>query len=80
VHAAAEEGVHARDIAAAIGRGLGLPTASVAPEDAAAHFGWIGGFFSADVPASSALTRERLGWEPTHPTLLEDLAAGYYTR
>jgi nucleoside-diphosphate-sugar epimerase len=80
VHAAAEEGVPTRDIAAAIGRGLDLPTASVAPEDAAAHFGWIGGFFSADLPASSALTRERLGWEPTHPTLLEDLAAGYYTR
>jgi len=79
VHAVAEEGVATRDIAEAIGRGLGVPTASVAPEDAAAHFGWIGAFFGLDTPVSSALTRERFGWAPTHPGLLEDLAAGYYT-
>lgn len=79
VHAVAEEGVAARDIAEAVGRGLGVPTASVAPEEAAEHFGWIGRFFALDTPASSALTRELLGWEPTHPGLLDDLAAGHYT-
>lgn len=79
VHAVGEEGVPARDIAEAIGRALGVPAAPVAAEDAAAHFGWIGGFFALDLPASSALTRERLGWRPTGPTLLEDLAAGAYT-
>lgn len=79
VHAVAEEGVPARDIAAAIGRGLGVPAVSVAPDDAAAHFGWIGMFFALDIPASSALTRERLNWTPTHPGLLDDLAAGCYT-
>lgn len=78
VHAVGEEGVPARDIAEAIGRAAGVPTASVAPEDAAAHFGWIGGFFALDLPASSALTRERLDWEPTGPTLLADLASGAY--
>jgi nucleoside-diphosphate-sugar epimerase len=78
VHAVGEEGVPARDIAAAIGRAAGVPVASVAPADAAAHFGWIGAFFALDLPASSALTRERLGWAPTGPTLLEDLAAGAY--
>jgi hypothetical protein len=44
------------------------------------RFGWIGRFFSDDVPTSSAITRQLLGWTPTHPTLAEDLAAGYYTR
>ncbi|MBO9556246.1 SDR family oxidoreductase [Cellulomonas sp.] len=80
VHGVAEEGVPSRAIAEAIGRGLGLPVVSVAPEDALAHFGWIGGFFSLDVTASSDVTRETLGWDPTHPTLLEDLDAGYYFR
>lgn len=78
VHAVGEEAVPARDIAEAIGRAVGVPAASVAAEDAQAHFGWIGGFFGLDLPASSALTRERLGWRPTGPTLLEDLAAGAY--
>jgi len=79
VHGVAEEGIETRVIAAALGEALGVPTASIAPDEAPAHFGWIGGFFGLDVPASSARTRELLGWEPTHPTLLEDIAAGAYT-
>ena len=59
--------------------GSASPTASIDPADVAEHFGWIGRFFALDTPASSALTRELLGWEPTHPGLLEDLDAGYYT-
>jgi len=78
VHAVAEEGIATRDIAQAIGDSLGVPVESVAPEEAAAHFGWIGAFFAFDAPASSERTRALLGWEPTHPTLLEDLAAGAY--
>ncbi|GAA2756416.1 SDR family oxidoreductase [Actinopolymorpha rutila] len=78
VHAVAEEGLRSRDIAAAIGDHLGLPTVSVAPEDADAHFGWIGRFFGLDIVASNARTRELLGWEPTGPTLFEDIAAGAY--
>lgn len=80
VHAVGEEGVPAREIAAAIGRGLGVPVESVPPGSAAEHFGWIGGFFGADIPASSALTQERFGWVPSGPTLLEDLATGSYFR
>ncbi|WP_076263426.1 SDR family oxidoreductase [Intrasporangium flavum] len=80
VHAVAEEGVTARDIAEALGRGLGVPTVSVDPAAAMEHFGWIGRFFALDLPASSEQTRSRLGWEPTGPTLLEDLDAGHYTR
>ncbi|QJU54254.1 SDR family oxidoreductase [Herbiconiux sp. KACC 21604] len=78
VHAVAEEGVATRDIAAAIGRGLGLPVTSIAPDDAADHFGWMARFFGADLPASSTFTRERLGWAPTGPTLLDDLATDSY--
>lgn len=80
LHAMGEEGVTSRTIAEAIGRGLDLPVQSVAPDDVLAHFGWIGTFFSWDVPASSALSQRRLGWIPTGPTLVEDLDSGVYFR
>src|ERR1700689_3934941 len=64
-HAIAEEGVPGRDIAEAIGRGLKVPVVSKSPEEAAGHFGFLGFFVGLDCPASSALTRERLGWHPT---------------
>lgn len=72
-HAVAEEGIAVRDIAEAIGRGLKVPAVSIAPEDAAAHFGWLALFAGWDIPASSAKTRARLGWNPTGPGLLADL-------
>jgi nucleoside-diphosphate-sugar epimerase len=78
VHAIAEEGVPTRAIAEAIGAHLNLPVVSIPAERAAEHFGWIGAFFGMDTPASNAITRRTLGWNPTHPTLLEDLAAGSY--
>ncbi|WP_019928938.1 SDR family oxidoreductase [Nocardia sp. BMG111209] len=78
LHAVAEEGVSTREIAEAIGRALDLPVAAVAPEDVAGHFGWIGAFFAADLTASSTATRELLGWTPTGPALLDDIAAGAY--
>jgi hypothetical protein len=40
------------------------------PEDS---FGPLGALFAIDQPASSAHTREALGWQPTHPRLLADL-------
>jgi nucleoside-diphosphate-sugar epimerase len=78
LHAVAEEGVPAREIAEAIGRATGLPAASIAPDDVAGHFGWIGTFFGMDLPASSDVTRKLLDWTPTGPTLIEDLDAGAY--
>jgi len=74
-HAVAEEGVSIRDIAEAIGRRLKLPVKSIAPEEAPAFFGWLAMFAGHDVPASSAQTRRRLGWEPTGPGLIADLEA-----
>ena len=79
LHAVAEEGVATRDIAEAIGRAFSLPVTSIAPDDAQAHFGWIGTFFGMDLAATSATTRELLGWAPTGPTLIEDLDAGAYS-
>jgi nucleoside-diphosphate-sugar epimerase len=72
-HAVAEEGVPLRDIAEVIGRGLKVPALSMSPEEAAVHFGWLAMFAGRDVPASSAQTRERLGWHPTSPGLIADL-------
>jgi len=51
---------------------------SVAPDAAMEHFGWMGRFWSANLPTSSARTQEQLHWQPTGPKLLEDLEAGYY--
>lgn len=80
VHAVGEEGVATREIADVIGRHLDVPVVSVAPEEAADHFGWIGAFFSLDIRATSTLTQELLGWTPTHPGLLDDLDSGSYFR
>lgn len=79
LHAVGEEGIASREIAEAIGRAVGVPAASVAAEDVAAHFGWIGFFFGMDVAASSTHTQELLGWTPTGPTLVADLEAGAYS-
>jgi nucleoside-diphosphate-sugar epimerase len=80
LHGVAEEGVPIRDIAEVIGRHLGVPVASISPDDAGEHFSWLAGFLAADSPASSALTRELLGWEPTQPGLIADLDQGHYFR
>jgi hypothetical protein len=78
LHAVAEEGVPSRAIAEVIGRHLDVPVASIPPEAAVDHFGWLGMFFAADLPVSSELTREKFGWEPKQPGLIEDLDEGHY--
>ena len=79
-HAVAEEGVPARAIAEAVGRGLDVPTAALAPEEAARHFGWLAAFAGVDMSASSALTRARLDWHPAGPGLIADLERMDYAR
>ena len=78
LHAIADEGVQFRDIAGVIGSHLDLPVVSIAPEAALEHFAPLGGFVGIDSPASSTLTRELMGWEPTHPGLIDDLDQGHY--
>lgn len=72
-HAVAEEGVYMRDIAEVIGRGLQMPVKSILPEEAEAHFGWFSMFADHDLVGSSAITRKKLGWNPTGPGLIADL-------
>jgi nucleoside-diphosphate-sugar epimerase len=79
-HGIAEEGVPFREIAGVIGRGLELPLVSKTPEEATAHFGWFAHFAAIDSPASSALTRDSLGWRPEGPGLLADIQeSGYFS-
>lgn len=68
-HAVADAGDAVRDIAAVIGRRLGVPVQPVPVES----YGPLGAIFALDQPSSSAQTRASLGWEPIHPSLLEDL-------
>ena len=77
-HGVADEGVPTREIAEVIGRRLKLPVRSVSGDEASAHFGWMAFFFAMNLTASSALTRERLGWHPTEPGLLADLDQEHY--
>jgi len=77
-HAVAEEGVPMREVAEIIGEGLGVPVRSLPPEEAAGHFGWLAMFAGLDLPASSAMTRQRLGWQPVGPLLTDDLRAMDY--
>jgi nucleoside-diphosphate-sugar epimerase len=76
LHGVGEEGVRFREIAEAIGRKLAVPVVSIAPEDAAGHFGWMAAMVSIDNPTSSALTRGRLGWAPEGPGLVADIEDG----
>lgn len=77
-HAVADEGIALRDIAAVIGRHLHLPVVSKSAEEATDHFGWMARFVGLDMPATSLLTQQQLGWQPSHPGLLPDLEQGDY--
>jgi nucleoside-diphosphate-sugar epimerase len=68
-HAVSDQGDAVRDIAMVIGRRLGVPVEAIPQES----FGPLGPIFATDQPSSSARTRQALGWEPSHPSLLEDL-------
>jgi nucleoside-diphosphate-sugar epimerase len=78
LHAVAEEGIPARQIAEAIAAGLGIPARSVTPEEAPAYLDFLAGFFAMDGLATSAITRETLGWRPEGPKLLADMRAHYF--
>lgn len=78
-HAVAEEGVPFRQIAEAIGRQVGVPARSLTAWEAEAHFGGLAMWVAGNGPASSARTREVLGWEPTEPGLIEDIGRPDYS-
>ncbi|HEY0756942.1 MAG TPA: SDR family oxidoreductase [Ktedonobacteraceae bacterium] len=78
LHGVGDEGVPLREIASVIGQHLNLPVVSLTAEDMGAHFGWFAAFASLDNPASNTLTQQLLGWHPTGPGLIADLAEGHY--
>lgn len=78
LHAVGDEGISLREIAAAIGSKLELPAASISVDEASQQLGFLAAFARLDNPTSSARSRALLSWHPTHPGLLEDIAAGHY--
>ncbi len=75
LNAVGDEGVPVREIAEAIGRNLNLPARSLPAEE---FGGMLVPLLSRDMPASSTITQELLGWKPTHPGLIEDIEQGHY--
>ena len=80
LHAVADEGIPFRDIANVIGRGVGVPTASISAAEATEQFAFLGALVGVDNPTSAEVTRKLLGWEPTQPGLLADIEHGHYLR
>jgi nucleoside-diphosphate-sugar epimerase len=76
--AVADEGLRFRDIAEAIAGRLNIPAVSISAEEAMSHFGFLGQIVGRDNPASSQATQKALGWKPTGPSLLRDLASDHY--
>jgi nucleoside-diphosphate-sugar epimerase len=77
-HGVGDEGIAFRDLAAIIGQHLNVPVVSKSAEEAADYFGWMARFAGLDMAASSALTQQRLSWQPAHIGLLDDLEQGDY--
>lgn len=77
-HAVGDESIRVKTITETIGQHLKLPVVSIAPEEAPAHFAWFANFAAIDCPASSKLTQLQLNWQPTQPSLADDLASGIY--
>jgi len=75
LNAVGDEGVPVREVAEAIGRNLNLPAKSLPAEE---YGGMLVPLLSTDMPASSTITQELLGWQPTHPGLIEDIEQGHY--
>lgn len=67
-----DEGTPVRELAAVVGKHLNIPVVSMLPEKAAEHFEWMGSFIAFDNPATCVITKEQLGWQPTHIGLAED--------
>jgi nucleoside-diphosphate-sugar epimerase len=77
-HAVGEEGVPMREIIEVIGRALNVPVISIKPEEAGGYYGPLAMFAGLDMPASSALTQQRLGWKPTQIGLIADIGEPDY--
>lgn len=78
-HAVGEEGVAMRGVIEVIGRALNVPVVSIRKEEAGDYYGPLAMFAGLDMPASSALTQQRLGWTPSGIGLIADIGQpGYF--
>ena len=78
-HAVGEEGVPMRQVMDVIGRALDVPVVSIRKDEAGDYYGPLAMFAGLDMPASSALTQQRLGWTPTGIGLIADIGQpGYF--
>jgi nucleoside-diphosphate-sugar epimerase len=77
-HAIGDQAVTTKHIATVIGTQLNVPVTSITAEAAPAHFGFLAMFFAWDMQSSAAITKQKLGWAPTHVGLIEDLENGTY--
>jgi nucleoside-diphosphate-sugar epimerase len=79
-HGIENGGIPFRVIAEAIGQRLNVPAVSI-PHDVLmlpGYFGFLANLVTLNLPASNDATRQTLGWEPSQPSLLEDLDNGRY--
>ncbi|WP_202880449.1 hypothetical protein [Sinorhizobium meliloti] len=79
-HGIEGDGIRFREIAEALGSRMGVPAVPV-PADVLmlpAFFGFLANLVTLDLPASNAITRQTLGWDPVQPGLIEDLDNGHY--
>ena len=77
-HAVGEQGILFKDIAELIADRLQVPVVSLTNDEAVENFGWFAHFAKLNNLTSSKKTRTTLGWEPQHPTLMEDLRSDIY--
>ena len=77
-HAVGEQGIQLKEIATEIAERLDVPVVSLTQDEAAEHFGWFAHFAKLNNLTSSEQTKATLGWEPQHPTLMEDLKSDVY--
>jgi hypothetical protein len=78
LHGVGDLGIPFKVIAETIAGKLGIATKSVTNEEAPQYLGFLAGFAGLDNPVSNDLTRQVLGWEPTHPGWVEDVETGHY--
>ncbi|RUP11036.1 SDR family oxidoreductase [Hyphomicrobium sp.] len=78
-HAVGDEGVPMLQVMEVIGRALNVPVVSIKKEEAGDYYGPLAMFAGLDMPASSTLTQQRLGWKPTEIGLIADIGQpGYF--
>jgi nucleoside-diphosphate-sugar epimerase len=77
-HGVGDTGLPRKVIAETIAGKLGVPTRSIAQEEAEVYLGFLAPFSGLDNPTSNDRTRETLGWEPTHAGWIEDVQNGHY--